>query len=124
MLFWKLFAAVCVLVTLAYWRDVLTEKYKLERFDLLWSPVDLLATAGVVIYAFSLPSLPAWAWLCLFPLFIASVAAEMMSIVRNSELDSGTWVGLAVALLLAGFTAVAVSRLAEPAWNDAAEMIS
>ena len=116
MLFWKLFAALDVLVNLAYWRAVVRGDQKLDRKDAITLPIGLTGTFGLITYAFSLQTQPMLFWRFFLPVLIMSSAWEIASAASEDEFGVGPLIGVALAFLLVGFTSIAIYRLGGSAW--------
>lgn len=116
MLFWKLIVAVDVLVISGYWVAVWKGKERIAGFDFVSLPIGLLGTLGLGMYAFSLPTLSDLFWRYFLPFFIASAAWEVTGAANTPDFDAGTLVGVGLALLLIGLTAIAIYRLGGSAW--------
>ncbi len=116
MLFWKLLVAIDVLINIGYWRAVWKGTEQIRGFDVVSVPVGLIGTIGLAIYAFSLPSPSPIVWRYVLPAVVASGAWEIASAASKSDFDAGTLIAIGLAMLLVGFTSVALYRLGGSSW--------
>lgn len=111
MLLWKLFAAVSGLIYLAYGYSVLKGTELLRRVDVFYIPVGVIGTFGVFAYAYSVTSIPTIAWTVFLPIYVGVTGWEIAEVVADADADVGTYVGIGLVMILAGFTSVALFRL-------------
>ena len=116
MLFWKIFAVIDVLINLGYWHAVATGRERLTRLDVLTVPVGLIGTVGVILYAFALSTIPEQFWHYFLPIFIGIAGWEIAKAACKPEAEIGTFIGVALAIALVGFTSVALYRLGGSTW--------
>jgi hypothetical protein len=116
MLFWKLIVAVDLLVISGYWVAVWKGKERITGFDFVSLPIGLLGSLGLTMYAFSLTTPSVLFWRYFLPVFIASAAWEVAKAANTPDFDAGTLLGVCVALLLIGLTAIALYRLGGSTW--------
>ena len=116
MFFWKVFVVVDLLIAAGYWWAVWKGKQRPHAFDIVSIPVGVLGSLGLIMYAFSLPTPSQLIWRAFLPIFIASSAWEIATAVKNEGISAEAVFGVAPALLLVGFTSVALYRLGGSHW--------
>lgn len=116
MLFWKLLVAIDLLIGAGYSVAIWKRRERGHGFDFVSIAVGLAGTAGLILYAFSLPAISALFWRAFLPVFIASCAWEVADVTRGKRLLIETVVGVVPALLLVGFMSVALYRLGGSQW--------
>lgn len=116
MLLWKLLVVADLLVLVGYSAAVWKRQECIHGSDLVTLPINLVGTIGLIIYAFSIP--PPWSefWRLFLPIFAASGAWEISAAMNTDHFNVGTVIGAALALILVGFTSVAVYRLGGSHW--------
>jgi hypothetical protein len=116
MVFWKILFGLDVLATAAWVAAIWHGQERLDRWDFVALPVCLVGVAGLGLYAFEWPSGPSMVWRVILPVFIACAAKEIANAVNDKHLRLMTAVSATPAVAIAGFTSVALYRLAGQGW--------
>jgi hypothetical protein len=115
-IFWKALAATDLIILLGYGCAILRRKEKLRRADSIILPTSLIGTIGLFDYAFELHMFLPLLWRAILPLFLASSAFELVSAGKKTDANAGTLIGITIAGLMLGFSAVAMYRLGGSRW--------
>ena len=116
MLLWKLLVVADLLILASYIVAVWKRHEHFGRSDYLTVPIGAVGTAGLITYAFSLPTLSPVFWRIFLPVLAVSGAWEMTRAVNKEGFNLGTAIGGLIALALVGFTSIALFRLGGSHW--------
>lgn len=115
-MWWKVLALADVAISIGYWRSVLAGRTPLERFDLVANSVAMAGSLGLISYAFSIQMLPPLLWRILLPIFLLVSGWEIAKAVDKHGAVRDAYIGAIPALLLVGFTSIALYRLGGERW--------
>ena len=116
MLLWKLLVVADIVLNASYWLAVAKRHEHLGPSDYWTIPIGLIGTAGLVIYAFSLPAISRIFWRYFVAVLAVSGASVIAKAINKDDINLGTVIGGLLALALLGFTCVAAFRLGGSQW--------
>jgi hypothetical protein len=116
MLFWKLLVALDLVIAAGYSASVWKGHERLDAFDFISIPVALIGIFGLTTYAFSVPTVPELIWRIFLPVFVSWSGWEVAQAASKDGIGVDTIFGIVQALLLVGFTSVALYRLGGSHW--------
>ena len=111
MLIWKIFAVISVIITLGFWLALFRGKQPFDLSTKIGLVPNFVSAAGVVIYAFGLPSVSHRFWIVAQGAFLAWAVVELWSDFRHFKPQIGVLIAATLLPALFTFEWLALYRL-------------